>query len=132
VLLNYPFNKIVANRAFHVLARLMFWGVFRDMTNNLKLFRREVLEKLELTQPGFAINAETGLMPLLMGFRVKEVPISWINRTQNQGISSFKLVKVGGGYWEVLIRLWIKLVFKSNAFYPSIKLLKSSKDNTVR
>jgi hypothetical protein len=33
---------------------------FRDLTNNLKLIRREVLEKLILTQPGFAINAENG------------------------------------------------------------------------
>lgn len=112
VLLNYPFQKIVANRAFHLLARIMLFKKFRDLTNNLKLIRRDVLEKMELTQPGFSINAETGLIPLLMGFRVAEVPISWINRTPEMGVSSFKLIKVGGGYWEVLRRLWIKFVFK--------------------
>lgn len=79
----------------------MFLGKFRDLTNNLKLINREVIDKLELTQEGFAINAETGLLPLLMGYKVKEVPISWINRTLDMGVSSFKLVKVGGGYWEV-------------------------------
>ncbi|MEO6219167.1 MAG: glycosyltransferase [Ginsengibacter sp.] len=112
VLLNYPFQKIVANRAFHLLARMMFWRKFRDLTNNLKLIRREVVEKLELTQPGFAINAETGLIPILMNFKVAEVPISWINRTPDMGVSSFKLLKVGGGYWQVLTRLWVKFVLR--------------------
>ncbi|MBD0351354.1 MAG: glycosyltransferase [Flavisolibacter sp.] len=124
VLLNYPFKKIVANRAFHFLARMMFGGHFRDFTNNLKLIRREVIEKLELTQPGFSINAETGFMPFLMGYKVTEVPISWINRTPDMGMSSFKLVKVGGGYWDVLKRLWMKYVFHRNKYYPNIRLRK--------
>jgi glycosyltransferase involved in cell wall biosynthesis len=37
VLLNYPFQKIVANRGFHMLAQIMFLRHFRDLTNNLKL-----------------------------------------------------------------------------------------------
>lgn len=108
VLLNYPLQKIIANRGFHLLAQILFLRHFRDLTNNLKLMRREVVEQLELTQPGFAVNAETGLQPILMGFSVKEVPISWINRTPDMGVSSFRLVKVGGGYWQVLLRLWRK------------------------
>jgi len=112
VLLNYPIQKIVANRGFHFLARMLFLrGDIRDLTNNLKLMRREVVEQLDLTQPGFAINAETGLQPVLMGYSVEEVPISWINRTPDMGVSSFRLVKVGGGYWQVLRRLWFKTVF---------------------
>ena len=111
VLLNYPFQKIFVNRGFHTLAQLLFLRNFRDLTNNLKLMRREVIENLQLTQPGFAVNAETGLKPLLMGYSVKEVPISWINRTPDMGVSSFRLVKVGGGYWQVLFGLWLKTVF---------------------
>lgn len=110
VLLNYPFQKIVANRAFHALAQLLFLTKFRDLTNNLKLMRREVYEQIELTQPGFSINAETGLLPKLMGFKVTEVPISWINRTPDMGVSSFKLFRVGGGYGQVLRKLWIKKI----------------------
>jgi dolichol-phosphate mannosyltransferase len=106
VLLNYPFQKIVANRGFHLLAQLALGRSFRDLTNNLKLMRREVLDGLELAEPGFAVNAETGLKPLLMGYSLKEVPISWINRTPDMGTSSFRLVRVGGGYWQVLYRLW--------------------------
>jgi SAM-dependent methyltransferase len=112
VLLNYPFQKIIANRGFHALAKIMLRRQFRDLTNNLKLLRREVVEHLELTQPGFAVNAETGLQPLLMGYRIKEVPISWINRTPGMGVSSFRLAKVGGGYWQVLLRLWFRSTFR--------------------
>jgi len=111
VLLNYPFKKIVANRAFHALAQILLRRRFRDLTNNFKLLRREVVERLDITQPHFAANAETGLQPLLMGYSVKEVPISWINRTPDMGVSSFRLAKVGGGYCSVLMRLWLKNVF---------------------
>lgn len=108
VLLNYPLQKIVVNRGFHLLAHLLFLGHFRDLTNNLKLMRREVVENLDLNQPGFAVNAETGLKPLLKGYSLKEVPISWINRTPDMGVSSFKLLRVGGGYWQVLLQLWLQ------------------------
>jgi dolichol-phosphate mannosyltransferase len=116
VLLNYPFQKIVANRGFHLLAQLFLRQRFRDLTNNLKLIRREVLESLRLMEPGFAANAETGLQPLLMGFDVKEVPISWINRTPEMGSSSFRLMRVGGGYWRVLFRLWLKKRFGTGPY----------------
>jgi dolichol-phosphate mannosyltransferase len=110
VLLNYPFRKIAANRGFHLLARIMLLRGFRDLTNNLKLLKREVVERLVLTQPGFAINAETGLQPLIMGYTVKEVPISWINRTPDMGSSSFQLARAGGAYFRVLINLWLASV----------------------
>lgn len=118
VLLNYPFPKIVANRAFHALARTFLGRNFRDVTNNLKLMRRTVVERLVLEQPGFAINAETGLQPYLLGAWIKEVPISWINRTPGMGTSSFRLVKVGGGYWQVLLRLLRARLFKSGSYAP--------------
>jgi SAM-dependent methyltransferase len=116
VLLNYPFFKIVANRGFHLLARILLWRNFRDLTNNLKLMRREVVADLQLRQPGFAVNAETGLQPLILGYRVKEVPISWINRVSGMGSSSFRLVQVGGGYWRVLFDIWLKQVFGAGPY----------------
>lgn len=122
VLLNYPFQKIVANRAFHLLAQLVLLRRFRDLTNNLKLMRREVAERLQLMQPGFAVNAETGLQPLLMGCKIKEVPISWINRTPDMGVSSFHLARVGGGYWQVLLYLWLKTVFGSGPYRDLVRI----------
>jgi hypothetical protein len=116
VLLNYPFLKIAANRGFHLLARLILWRDFRDLTNNLKLMRREVVADLHLRQPGFAVNAETGLQPLILGYRVKEVPISWINRSPEMGTSSFRLIHVGGGYWHVLLNIWLRQVFGAGPY----------------
>ncbi len=84
--------------AAHTLAVLLFGRRIRDVTNNLKMMRREVVANLRLLQPGFAVNAETGLQPILLGYRVKQVPISWINRTPGMGTSSFRLVHVGGAY----------------------------------
>jgi dolichol-phosphate mannosyltransferase len=111
VLLNYPFLKILANRAFHALAVLLFGKRIRDVTNNLKIMRREVVQNLRLQQPGFAVNAETGLQPIVLGYSVKQVPISWINRTPGMGVSSFRLANVGGGYWKVLVGLWLRHIF---------------------
>jgi SAM-dependent methyltransferase len=111
VLLNYPFSKIFANRAFHALAVLLFGHRIRDVTSNLKMMRREVVADLRLRQPGFAVNAETGLQPILMGYKVEQVPISWINRTPGMGTSSFRLLQVGGGYWHVLFGLWLYQCF---------------------
>jgi dolichol-phosphate mannosyltransferase len=125
VLLNYPFQKILANRGFHVLAQIAFRRRFRDLTNNLKLMKREVVESLRLSEPHFAVNAETGLQPLLMGFSLCEVPISWINRTPDMGASSFRLAKVGAGYWRVLLRLTVETLF---GFRP----LKRRSPSTIR
>ena len=116
VLLNYPFNKILANRGFHLLAHLVFFRKFRDLTNNLKLLRRNVVESLHLHEPGFGVNAEIGFQPLLMGFTIKEVPISWINRSFDMGTSSFRLVGFGGGYGKVLWRLFLKRYFGAGAY----------------
>ena len=111
VLLNYPFLKIFANRAFHAIAVVLFGRRIRDVTNNLKIMRREVVQDLQLQQRGFAVNAETGLQPLVLGYNVEQVPISWINRTPGMGVSSFRLANVGGGYWNVLFGLWLRQTF---------------------
>ncbi|MEM1058562.1 MAG: glycosyltransferase [Verrucomicrobiota bacterium] len=116
ILLNYPWLKIVANRGFHVLFNLLFWKRFRDLTNNLKLSKRKVLQSIEIKSSGFSANAETGLLPILHGFKVIEVPISWINRTPSMGASSFRLASVGMGYAEVLGLLFVQRFTKHEDF----------------
>jgi SAM-dependent methyltransferase len=105
VLINYPIQKILCNRSFHLLLNLIFWKRMRDVTNNLKLMRRDVVESLDLEAAWFAVNAETGLKPILMGFDVRPVAASWINRTPEMGQSSFSLLKNGLGYARVLAAL---------------------------
>ena len=105
VLINYPIRKILFNRSFHLLASLLFHRRLRDLTNNLKLLRRDVVENLNLESSCFSANAETGLKPLLMGYSLRAVPISWINRTPDMGQSSFSLLRNGWGYIKVLASL---------------------------
>jgi dolichol-phosphate mannosyltransferase len=105
VLVNYPVMKIIGNRGFHLLARLVLRRRLRDISNNLKLYRAPILKQLELKEPGFAANVETGLKPLLQGWDIVEVPVSWVNRTSTMGQSSFKLLKVAPGYARALSRL---------------------------
>jgi SAM-dependent methyltransferase len=105
VLVNYPFGKILGNRGFHLLARLVLRRKVRDISNNLKLYKASIFKQLELTEPGFAANVETGLKPLLQGFDIVEVPVSWVNRTSTMGTSSFALLKVAPGYARALWRI---------------------------
>ena len=105
VLVNYAFTKILANRAFHVLANILLGRRFRDISNNLKIFRRDVVEKLVIESDDFAANVETGLKPILLGYRAVEVPISWVNRSVDMGFSTFQIFKTGPNYWKILLRL---------------------------
>lgn len=108
-LVRYPFVKIVCNRGFHLLLNLLLGKRVRDVSNNLKLYRAEILKNLEIEENRFAANVETGLNPLLLGYRIQEVPISWINRTADMGESSFRLLKVGPDYLRVFVRIaWRK------------------------
>jgi dolichol-phosphate mannosyltransferase len=114
VLINYPFGKILANRAFHVVANLLIrLGGRRDMTNNLKLMRGDLARQLVVTEAWFAANAEIGLQLALMAETIREVPISWINRTFDMGQSSFKVLKSGAGYARVLWRFAMATRFGS-------------------
>ena len=110
LLINYPFLKILCNRGFHLLANLMLPGHFRDVSNNLKLYRAEILKNLAIEQPHFAANVETGLKPLLEGHDIREVPISWINRTIDMGASSFRITNVAPNYLSALMGIvWSRL-----------------------
>ncbi len=105
VLVNYSFTKIVANRAFHVIANLFLGRKFRDISNNLKIFRCDVAKMLLIESDDFAANVETGLKPILLGYKVVEVPISWVNRSIDMGFSTFRLFRTGPNYWRLLLRL---------------------------
>ena len=127
VLLNYPLTKIIANRSFHLLLRPFLNKKCWDISNNLKVFRKEVVDNFTIEFDDFAANVETGLKPLLLGYKVKEVAISWANRSIDMGLSSFKLMKAGPNYWRLLFRLaWQKI---KTTFDFKRKASKASKEN---
>jgi len=57
---------------------------------------------MKITENHFAANAEIALKSIAAGYRIKEVPISWINRTGDMGSSSFRLFGVGPHYVRAL------------------------------
>jgi len=103
-LVRYPFFKILCNRGYHLMLNLLLGKQVRDISNNLKLYRADILKNLDIEEDHFAANVETGLKPLLLNYRIREVPTSWINRTAEMGDSSFKLLSVGPDYLGVLLR----------------------------
>lgn len=101
-IVGYSTAKMFANRAFHFVVGMLFGIRQKDLSNNFKLYRREIIEKMPWKSDDFAINAETGILPILSGYKVCEVPVSWIGRGTDEGKSKFKLLKVGLGYIKVI------------------------------
>jgi dolichol-phosphate mannosyltransferase len=127
IVLNYPLGKILGNRGFHLLARLLLGLRMRDVSNNLKLYRTSVIRELEIESPDFAANAELGLKPVLAGYDIREVPISWINRTIGMGASSFKALRVAPSYWRALARL----VWRSRLGWRSRRTMRAAREQRL-
>jgi hypothetical protein len=104
VLVRYPLGKLICNRAVHLILKILVDGSIRDVSNNLKLYRSEIFKRMELRSDTFAANLETGLKPILDGYNIAEVPVSWVNRTPAMGSSSFRLLAVGPYYAATLVR----------------------------
>ncbi len=105
VLINYPFTKVLSNRAFHMLVKLLLLPHIRDLSNNLKIYRSEIYKGMDIEERTFAASAETGLKPLASRHDIVETPISWIGRTADMGSSSFNIVGVAPDYFMTLMRL---------------------------
>ena len=114
VVASYPAAKLICNRAVHVLVQLLVWRRVRDITNNLKLYRSEIFKSLPIQESHFAANLEIGLYPLLAKRRILEAPVSWVNRREEMGTSSFRLLWAGPQYVRVLLRaVWNWSQFRS-------------------
>ncbi len=117
-LVNYPLMKKIMNRSFHLLVRALFHIKQKDLTNNFKLYKAGIIRGLPWESDDFAINAETGIFPIVAGYNIAEVPVSWIQRGAGMGKSKFRLFKVGLSYIKVISRAR-RL---SAAVHPRVKL----------
>lgn len=107
-LVGYPPFKKFANRLFHAIVCTVLRIPSMDLTNNFKLMRREIAKNIPSIEPHFAANAETGIYPSLLGYRVAEVPVHWVQR--DYGDSKFSTIKLSMSYGRVLLRAaWLKL-----------------------
>jgi hypothetical protein len=104
ILIHHALPKILCNPACNQLANLFLPLRVRDISNNIKRMRAEILKGTELSEPHLAANVETGRSRWL-GSRIVEVPASWINRTAQMGRSSFGLVHLAPNYVFTLLRI---------------------------
>ena len=88
-------------------AQLFLQTRIRDLTGGFKCYRRAVLEAIDLDSihsKGYAFQIETTYRALRRGFRVAEVPISFVDR--EVGGSKMSQAIVLEGMWKVpLLRL---------------------------
>ena len=101
-LIHYPLAKKIMNRLFHFIVKGMFNISQDDLTNNFKFYKTSVIKDMPWRSNDYAMNAETGIFPILAGYRIGEVPISWVGRTPQMGRSKFHLWKVGLSYVRVI------------------------------
>jgi glycosyltransferase involved in cell wall biosynthesis len=75
----------VANTALTLLSNMVTDLNLTDMETCYKVFRREVLQKLDLREDRFGIEPEITAKVAQLGVRVYEVPISYNGRTYAEG-----------------------------------------------
>ncbi len=83
-------------------ARLLLGVGVRDLTGGFKCYRRTVLETIDLdaiSSRGYAFQIETTYRALRAGFRVVEVPITFVDR--ERGGSKMSRGIVLEGFWKV-------------------------------
>ena len=106
---NYPWLKLVLNRAGNLLAKFLIWSDLNDFTNGFKIYRRDVLLKLyPLVSESFNIFFELPLKTIIRGFKYKIIPISYYNRTV--GEAKFKIDELGSKYLFTLLYCFLEKI----------------------
>jgi dolichol-phosphate mannosyltransferase len=80
---NWSFLRTFISRGGSVYARLILGVPVRDLTSGFKCFSRHVLERLDLQSVGsngYAFQVEMNYRCHRHGFRVAEVPITFVDR----------------------------------------------------
>jgi dolichol-phosphate mannosyltransferase len=90
------------SRGGSLYAQVLLGLRVRDLTGGFKCYRRKVLEALpldEIHSKGYAFQIETTYRALRKGFRVREVPITFVDRVE--GGSKMSRAIVVEGFWKV-------------------------------
>jgi len=111
---NWPISRVLLSYFASKYVRLISGMNIKDTTAGFKCYRREVLEAIDLDRihfKGYAFQIEMKFTAYQMKYRLKEVPIIFVNRVE--GVS-----KMSGGIFEEalfgVIRLKWDSLFKKN------------------
>ena len=100
------------SRGAQRLTRLMLDLKVEDSTAGFRCYRRELLEvldQLDICSTGYAFQVELTYYSQLLGFRVREVPITFEKREHAKSKMSCREVSSG---MKTLARLWLHRVSK--------------------
>src|SRR3954468_10121236 len=104
---NWGRGRMFVSRGGSLYARTILGVHVRDLTGGFKCFRRTVLEAIDLDaigSKGYAFQIETTFRALRKGFRLVEVPITFVDR--EVGSSKMSRAIVLEAVWKVpLLRL---------------------------
>lgn len=78
-------QRYLANRGLTLLSNAFTGLRLTDMETCYKLMRREVLQRLHLKENRFGFEPEVTAKIARLGYRVKEVPVSYQGRTHEEG-----------------------------------------------
>jgi dolichol-phosphate mannosyltransferase len=104
---NWPMGRLLLSYFANVYARWVTGLKVFDATGGFKCFRREVLEKIDLDRVrsnGYAFQIEMSFRAARLGFRIVEIPIVFVDRTD--GTSKMSGAIVREAIWMVW---WLRL-----------------------
>jgi dolichol-phosphate mannosyltransferase len=100
---NWPFTRWLMSYFASLYVRIILWLNVKDTTAGFKCYRRRVLEKIDFSQikfVGYAFQIEMKYTAHKLGFKLKEVPITFIDRQFGQSKMSMKIFK------EAFVGVW--------------------------
>src|SRR5437879_4020319 len=93
---NWPIGRLLLSYFANVYARWVTGLRIWDLTGGFKCYRRKVLEGLDLTQVrsnGYAFQIEMSVRAWRKGFKLVEVPIVFVDRTEGQSKMNRAIVR---------------------------------------
>lgn len=89
--IHQPFVRESMGKIFNKIMSLLVCTGFKDTQCGFKCFKRQAIDKIfnRQTIDGFAFDVEIILIATRRGFRVKEVPVRWLNSPHSK-VSIFR------------------------------------------
>jgi dolichol-phosphate mannosyltransferase len=93
---NWPLKRLILSYFANLYARIVTGVPVRDLTAGFKCFRKKVLESIDLSKihsDGYAFQIEMNYYAYEKGFKIKEVPIIFIERRAGTSKMSKRIIK---------------------------------------
>lgn len=93
--LNWPMRRLLLSFFASVYTRLITGMPVRDATGGFKCFRKKVLENINLDKVksnGYSFQIEMTFKAYAKGFKIKEIPIVFVDRVKGKSKMSKKIV----------------------------------------